>query len=40
MSAERFGLAVPNEFHKDEAAQTGQRSGADAEKKEITCNDE
>lgn len=27
-----------NEFHKDEAAQKGQRSGADAEEEKITCN--
>lgn len=27
-----------NEFHEDEAAQTGQRPGADAEEEKETCN--
>lgn len=39
MSKERQSRVVPNEFHKDEAAQTGQRSGAVAEEEEITCNE-
>lgn len=38
MSRKGFDSRLPNEFHKDEAAQKGQRSGAEAEKEEITCN--